>query len=102
MPQPKPPLEAGLKLFWKRAALRDREHIMEFIARDKPLAAIAWDERLEQSAEYLIEHPRMGRAGRVSRTRELVVHPNYILVYREAAGKVEILRVLHAAQNWPP
>ena len=91
-----------MTLSWKRAALRDREHIMEFIARDKPLAAIAWDERLERCAEHLIEHPRMGRPGRVPRTRELVVHPNYILVYREAAGKVEILRVLHAAQNWPP
>ena len=91
-----------MTLSWKSAALRDREHIMKFIARDKPLAAIAWDERLEQSAEHLIDHPRMGRAGRVPRTRELVVHPNYILVYREVAGKVEILRVLHAAQNWPP
>ncbi len=90
-----------MELAWKRAALRDREHIMEFIARDKPLAAIAWDEQLEQSAERLIDQPRMGRSGRVSGTRELVIHPNYILVYRQAAARLEILRVLHAAQKWP-
>lgn len=74
---------------------------MEFIARDKPLAAIAWDEKVEQSAERLLQQPRMGRNGRVPGTRELVIHPNYILVYREAAAKLEILRVLHAAQKWP-
>lgn len=91
-----------MALAWKRAALRDRERIMAFIARDKPLAAIMWDEKLEQSAERLIRQPRMGRSGRVPGTRELVIHPNYILVYREAAARVEILRVLHAAQNWPP
>lgn len=89
-----------MKLAWKRTALRDREHIMEFIARDKPLAAIAWDEKLEQSAERLLLQPRMGRSGRVPGTRELVIHPNYILVYRETAAKLEILRVLHA-QKWP-
>ena len=90
-----------MKLAWKRAALRDREHIMEFIARDKPPAAVSWDEKLEQSAERLIQHPHMGRNGRVPSTRELVIHPNYILVYREVAAKLEILRVLHAAQKWP-
>lgn len=91
-----------MKLAWKRAALSDRERIMAFIARDKPLAALAWDEKLEHSAESLIQHPRIGRSGRVPGTRELVVHPNYILVYREVSPGVEILRVLHAAQNKLP
>lgn len=75
---------------------------MAFIARDKPLAAITWDEKLQHSAERLIQHPRLGRGGRVPGTRELVVHPNYILVYREINSGVEILRVLHAAQNKLP
>lgn len=91
-----------MNLFWKRAALRDRDAIIEYVAHDKPLAAIAWDERLEHSAGHLIDHPRLGRVGRVRGTRELVVHPNYILVYRLAAGRIEILRVLHAARKWPP
>jgi len=40
-------------------------------------------------------------SGRVKRTREFVVHPNYILVYRIVGKTVEVLRVKHAAQRWP-
>ena len=34
-------------------------------------------------------------------TRELVAHPNYILVYRLKPDLIEILTVIHAAQRWP-
>jgi plasmid stabilization system protein ParE len=30
------------------------------------------------------------------------VTPNYIVVYAETANQVSVLRVLHAAQQWPP
>jgi toxin ParE1/3/4 len=32
----------------------------------------------------------------------MVVRPNYIVVYAEDDRTVVILRVLHAAQQWPP
>jgi plasmid stabilization system protein ParE len=35
-------------------------------------------------------------------TRELVVHPNDLLVYDVADERVRVLRVLHAAMQWPP
>lgn len=50
----------------------------------------------------LAQHPKVYRAGRVRGTRELVVHPNYVVVYRIAGGEIEILRVLHSARQWPP
>jgi toxin ParE1/3/4 len=34
-------------------------------------------------------------------TRELVVHPNYILIYLVGEDVVEIIRVLHAHQQYP-
>jgi plasmid stabilization system protein ParE len=37
----------------------------------------------------------------VNGTRELVVRPNYIVVYAENPAVVTVLRVLHAAQMWP-
>jgi addiction module RelE/StbE family toxin len=39
--------------------------------------------------------------GRIKDTRELVVHPNYIVIYRIVGKAVEVLRVKHAAQKWP-
>jgi toxin ParE1/3/4 len=32
----------------------------------------------------------------------MVVRPNYLVIYTENARAVTILRVLHAAQQWPP
>ena len=41
------------------------------------------------------------KSGRVKGTREIVVRPNYVMVYRVSGKVVEVLRVLHVAQQWP-
>lgn len=74
----------------------------EYIAVDSPSAALDFDERLSEKAARLINHPGLGRPGRVQGTRELVVHRNYILIYDVADDLVRVLRVLHAARMWPP
>jgi addiction module RelE/StbE family toxin len=86
---------------WKPAAIADRKRITQYIARDNPRAAIDVGDMLVQKAELLDQHPMLGRVGRVKGTRELVVHPNYLLIYRIVAKVPEILRVKHAAQKWP-
>lgn len=91
-----------MKLVWSRPASNDRKNIREYIARDNPAAALAIDELFSQKAASLADHPNIGRAGRVAGTRELVAHENYILVYDVASNLVRVLRVLHAARQWPP
>ncbi len=91
-----------MKLCWTAEAIADRIDIYDFIEADNPVAALALDELFSNAAERLELHPMIGRAGRVDRTRELVVHENYILVYDIAEDGVRILRVLHAARQWPP
>ncbi len=45
----------------------------------------------------------MGRTGRLHGSRELVVAGTpYVVKYRVAETQVDILRVLHGAQTWPP
>ena len=39
--------------------------------------------------------------GRAAGTREMVVRPNYLVVYAVDEQTVRILRVLHVAQQWP-
>ena len=41
------------------------------------------------------------KTGRVKGTRPLVVRPNYVMVYRVLPKAFEVLRVLHATQQWP-
>ena len=54
-----------------------------------------------QFAENLPLMPYLLRPGRVSGTRELVVHPNYIVVYPVGDDAIDILRVLHSRQRYP-
>jgi addiction module RelE/StbE family toxin len=92
---------AELELRWRPMALVDREAILEYIAQDNVTAAIELDEEFEAKAEIARQRPTLYKTGRVKGTRELVVRPNYVMVYRVLPDAVEFLRVLHAAQQWP-
>ena len=60
------------------------------------------NDRIDQAMDLLVQFPNAGRLGRVSGTRELVVSRSpYIAAYRVAQDHVFILRLLHAAQEWP-
>ena len=82
-------------------ALADRDAIMAYIAQDNPTAAIDLDLEFEAKAEKARLRPKLYKAGRVKGTREIVVRPSYVMVYRVIGDVVEVLRVLHAAQQWP-
>ena len=43
----------------------------------------------------------MYRVGRASGTREAIINPNYILVYRVTADTVEIVNLMHTRQQYP-
>ncbi len=70
--------------------------------RRQPDAAQRLKDDIEAKAAKLSEFPRLYRLGRVEGKREMVVWANYIVVYMEDPFTVRILRVLHAAQQWPP
>jgi len=91
-----------VRLVWTRPAAADRREIRAYIAQDNPAAALALDELFSAKASLLVDHPGLGRPGRAAGTRELVAHQNYILIYDTAGDLVRVLRVLHAARQWPP
>lgn len=90
------------ELQWSEFARIDLLKIVDYIAEDNPDAAQRVKDDIEIKAEKLSEFPKLGRPGRIDGTRELVAWSNYILVYQADALTVRILRVLHAAQQWPP
>lgn len=90
-----------MKLLWTELARDDRRAIREYIAQDNPTAAVDLDEKLSVRAGQLTEQPNIGRPGRVTGTRELVVHRHFIVIYEVVAEEVQILRVLHTSRRWP-
>ncbi len=90
-----------MRLVWRPQALADRDAIMDYIAADNPLVALTLDDSFEAQAELASQQPKLYKLGRVKGTREIVVQLNYVMVYREEADAVAVLRVLHARQQWP-
>lgn len=89
------------ELEWRQAARDDLRSIIDYIASENPAAALVLWEEIEAKIGRLPEAPELYRRGRVDGTREMVVRPNYLVVYSETPETVTILRVLHAAQLWP-
>ena len=83
-------------------ALDDRDAIMEHIAKDNWAAAIQLDDDFEVHADRACKTPMLYKPGRMKGTREIVVHPNDVMVYQVTPASVVVLRVLHTAQQWPP
>lgn len=90
-----------LALEWRSTARADLLAIIDYISDDNPDAAQALKDEIETKVAMLLTHPKAFREGRVDGTRELVVRPNYVVVYIESPSAITILRVLHAAQQWP-
>ena len=90
-----------LPIVWLQAAVNDLFSIILYIANENPSAARRLKSRLQAAPLPLAEHPYLFPLGRVSGTRELVAHPNYIVVYRIASDRVEIVNVLHSRQTYP-
>ena len=89
-------------LEWRETARADLLAIVDYISDDNPDAAQRLKDDIEAKVAMLPEHPKLYRAGRVPGTREMVVGSNYIVIYTEDTNIISILRVLHAARQWPP
>ena len=91
-----------LPIIWRPKAQDDLAGIIEYIAQDNPFAAKRMQQRLSDAVLPLSEHPYLFvRSSRMPSCREIVVHPNYILIYRVAAASIDVVRILHARQQYP-
>ncbi|MBK9572352.1 MAG: type II toxin-antitoxin system RelE/ParE family toxin [Rhodoferax sp.] len=91
-----------MRVFWAPQAQQDRSDIWDYIAADNPRAAVRMDELFSEAAARLVEHPKLGRAGRIAGTRELIPHESYRLVYEIERETVWILALVHTARQWLP
>jgi toxin ParE1/3/4 len=87
---------------WSDEAEQDLAEILDYIAERNPPAADRMQALFAQVVEQLPDHPLVYREGRIHGTREVVVHPNYVLIYRIGVDAVWIVNVLHTARQYPP
>ena len=90
-----------MRLIWAQEAMDDRDAIFDFVEENNQVAALALDELFSEKVSRLLDHPGLGRPGRIAGTREWVVHQNYIVIYDVTGDVLRVLRVVHAARRWP-
>jgi toxin ParE1/3/4 len=91
----------ALKIIWSARAREQVAELIAYIAEHDQIAARNLRRRLEDVVQPLAEHPYMFRLGRVPGTREIVAHPNYLIVYRVLSDRIDITAVHHARQEYP-
>ncbi|MFO1389418.1 type II toxin-antitoxin system RelE/ParE family toxin [Cellvibrio sp.] len=92
-----------MQIKWTDLAVKDLDSIEAYITKENsPIVAIDLVLKIINVTELvLINHPKAGRIGRVKNTRELVIDGiPFLVVYRQL-NEIQVLRVLHDAQQWP-
>jgi toxin ParE1/3/4 len=87
---------------WSPRAVGHLAGLRAYIAEDNPAAAGRVAETILVAVERLADLPNLGRPGRVTGTRELVIPGTaYGIPYRLRGDRLEIIAVFHGRQRWP-
>jgi plasmid stabilization system protein ParE len=92
-----------MRVRWTKPAVTDLARICDYTqehfgaARGRATALAIY-----KGADSLKTFPYLGRPGRKTGTREIVI-PNlpFLIVYRVLDAHVEVVRILHVARKWP-
>lgn len=92
-----------MRVRWTADAAGDLQGICDYIAERRPDSARRIAQAVVQGIAALNTFPNRGRQGRVEGTRELVF-PSlpFVGIYEVHDDDVQVLRILHGAQQWPP
>jgi toxin ParE1/3/4 len=91
-----------MRVRWTTNAADDLERICDDIAESHPESARRIAQTIVEGVAALHTFPNRGRTGRVEGTRELVFVPLPFVAVYEVHEDVQVLRILHGAQQWPP
>lgn len=89
-------------IVWSAVARADLLAIVDYLLAVNSATAIDTEQRIIEATGQLADFPGLGRPGRVSGTRELVITGTpYIAAYRVRRDAIEMLRILHGTRKWP-
>jgi toxin ParE1/3/4 len=91
-----------LAIEWRPDARLDLIEILDFIASHNLTAAIELEALISRALEHLPFHPYLFKqSDRVKGLREIVVHPNYIVLYQVTNSAVIVVSVVHSRREYP-
>ena len=88
------------RLIWTQQALDDLEQLLEFIAKDAPVAACRFAEKIIEHVEVLQKYPKLG--GLIPEDERGIyrqlVQGSYRVIYRSEGEFIYLVAVHHAAR----
>lgn len=92
-----------MRIRYTETALADIRSTLNYVAREADeRTALNILARVQNAIQSLTNFPEQGRIGRVTGTRELVVHKTYLITaYRIVKSEVQVLAIIHSSRRWP-
>jgi toxin ParE1/3/4 len=91
-----------VKIRWTLPAANQLHEIFDYVAAGNPEAASRVVRRIRNAIHQTARMPNAGRIGHVPGTREIVVPGTpYLVAYRILEDMIQVLAILHGAQQWP-
>lgn len=89
-----------MKLIWTELAFEKLEEFADYIASDKPVAALKWTEKIQQSVNKLINFPQMGREVPEIKKPDIreIIEGNYRIIYKIELDRIAMLTIRHGRQ----
>ncbi len=90
-----------MKVIWSESALRDVEHIRDYIALDNPAYANVFVERLLKTTRHLPQFPESGRLMPEAKNPHIreVLYQGYRIVYRLSPELIEVVMAVHGSRH---
>ncbi len=91
-----------MRISWTTPALQDFAAAGEYLVERNPRVAARLEKLVMERINMLVDFPNIGRPGRVTGTRELVIDGTpYIVTYQVLSDSIAIVAFLHGRQQWP-
>jgi toxin ParE1/3/4 len=92
-----------MKIVWSPLAVERASEIVDYISRDKPLAANNWINTVFSKVDQLRVNPEIGRFVPEINERQFreLIYGNYRIIYHIGPKQISILTIRHGKQILP-
>ena len=89
-----------MKIIWTEQAVEKLEEYADYIAFDKPTAALKWAKRIQGLVENFQEFPKLGREVPELKRPEIreLLEGKYRIIYRLESNVISVITIYHSKQ----